>query len=235
MTTRYDDKDPADVITVEFDFGELADSVSAPTVSITVLAGADPDAATMLDGSPNTIGAKVFQRIRNGVAGVDYALQCLAYNSADRYSIEAILPVRARPVASNAVPVYLTEAQFEKRFGQGELADLLSGGTNYAEAENEAAGLVNGYLSARYTLPLASVPTMLQGWVADITRYRLWDEHAPEEVRRRYEDALAQLKLVSQGVIALPPGIDGAAAAQPLNFGGYSARRVFTDCTLKGY
>ena len=235
MTIRFIDKDPGDIVTVTFDFTADAEAVTSPTITVTVLQGTDATPAAILLGAPTIEGAIVRQRVQAGADGVDYGLQCFAFNGSDRYSIEAILPVRARPMGSPAVPVYLTEAQFEQRFGQTELGELLGSGSNYAEAENDAAGLVNGYLSARYTLPLTSVPKMVQGWVADITRYRLWDDHAPEEVRRRYEDALAQLKMVAQGTIALPPGSDSAPVSAPLAFGGFSAARVFTDCSLKGF
>lgn len=235
MTTRFDEKAPSDLITVEFDFGQLAAAVTAPTISIAVLAGEDPGAAAMLDGGPTVVGARVLQRIRNGVPGVDYGLVCLASNGDDRYSLEAVLPVRDRPTASAAVPVYVTEADFERRFGAAELSDLLANGASYAEAENDAASLVSGYLAARYTLPLATVPAMVKGWAGDVTRFKLWDDHAPEEVRRRYEDALAQLKQLAQGLIALPPGSDGTPAAPGLGFGGYSAARVFTSDTLAGF
>ena len=118
-----------------------------------------------------------------------------------------------------------------------ELADLLASGARFADAENDAAGMIDGYLSSRYPLPLAVVPTMVTGWAADVTRYKLWSDRAPDEVRRRYEDALAQLKLLAQGTITLPPG---AVAVTPtlgeqISFGGYSAPRVFTGDTLAGY
>jgi phage gp36-like protein len=235
MTIRFNDKDPGDIVTLSFDFSADAEAVTAPTISVTVLLGTDADPSMILVGAPTIEGAMVRQRVQNGLNGVDYGLQCFASNGSDRYSIEAILPVRSRPIASTAVPRYVTEAQFEQRFSGSELADLLANGANYAETENDAASLIDGYLSARYTLPLVSLPTMVVGWAADVTRYRLWDDHAPEEVRRRYEDALAQLKLLSQGTIALPPGSDGTPAAAGLNFGGYSAERVFTSCTLKDF
>lgn len=142
---------------------------------------------------------------------------------------------------------YIDDAGLRQRFGAKEIDDLIGADPSatpdpdpgdvdkLARACSDATQLIDGYLAARYTLPLKSTPPMVVAWAADIARYRLWDEHAPEEVRRRYEDALAQLKLLSTGAIALPPGTDGAGVAQPLNFGGYSAQRVFTDCTLKGY
>lgn len=235
MTTRFIDKDPADVVTLTFDFSADAAAVTSPAVTIAVVGGTDPDPSLMLVGAPVLDGAIVLQRVQGGVNGALYSLQCLAFNGGDRYSIEALLPVRTRPVVSGLAPRYITEAQFEQRFGIGETADLLANGASFAEAENDAASLIDGYLATRYTLPLLSVPMIVTGWAADITRFKLWDDHAPEEVRRRYEDALASLKLVSQGMIALPPGSDGTPAAQGMAFGGFNAGRVFTSESLAGF
>ena len=235
MSTRFNDKDPVDVVTVTFDFTPDAPEVTSPAVTIAVVVGTDPDPSLMLVGAPLVQGAIVYQRIQGGINGNSYALQCLAFNGGDRYSIEAILPVRTRPVVSQAVARYIAEAQFEQRFGVAELSDLLSNGASFAEAENDAASLIDGYLSTRYTLPLVSVPMIVKGWAGDITRFKLWDDHAPEEVRRRYEDALAQLKLLAQGTIALPPGSDGTPSAPGVAFGGYSATRVFTSDTLRTF
>jgi phage gp36-like protein len=130
---------------------------------------------------------------------------------------------------------YITRTEFEKRFGAVELDDLTAE-NDFNAAASDADALVDGYLAARYSLPLSSVPTLVEGWAADITRFKLWDDHAPEEVRKRYEDALAQLKLLAQGVISLPPGADGKSpTTEALNVGGYSADRVFTQDSLREF
>ena len=235
MTTRFDDKEPAGEVTVEFDFGPDLTSVSNSAVTISVFSGTDPDVATMLIGSPTVIGAKVLQRIGAGLHGVDYALECFVDGTGGRLSIDAVLPVRDRPIASSGTPRYITEAQFEQRFGQREYADLLAGGHSYGQSENDAASMVDGYLSTRYTLPLLSVPSIVTGWTADITRYKLWDEAAPEEVRRRYEYAIGQLRDLAAGKLSLPPGVDGTPVSSGLVMAGYSNDRVFTQSTLCGY
>ncbi|MGD9599929.1 MAG: gp436 family protein [Steroidobacteraceae bacterium] len=131
---------------------------------------------------------------------------------------------------------YIDETGLRERFGAVEIDDLAESDANaVARACTDATQMIDGYLAAGYTLPLSSVPPMVTAWAADIARYRLWDEQAPEEVRRRFEDALAQLKLLATGTIALPPGADGAAVSPPVNFGGYSAARVFTACSLKDF
>lgn len=141
---------------------------------------------------------------------------------------------------------YIDGTGLRQRFGEQEIDDLI-GADNDADpvvtgdveklgrACEDATTLIDGYMASRYSLPLASVPDIVVNWAADIARFRLWDDHAPEEVRRRYEDTLEQLQQLSKGIIALPPGSDGAPAAQPVVFGGYSAPRVFTRDTLRGF
>lgn len=129
---------------------------------------------------------------------------------------------------------YITRTQFEKRYGEAELADLTE--TNdFDAAESDAAAIIDGFLASRYSLPLASVPALVANWAGDITRFKLWDERAPEEVRARYDDALAQLKMLAQGQIALPPDAQGNSAASSISFGGYSSERVFTAGTLQEF
>lgn len=130
---------------------------------------------------------------------------------------------------------YVTEEDFEEAFGRRELDDLLAGGADFARVEATSGGIIDGYLAARYALPLAAVPAMLKAWALDIVRFRLWDDAAPEEVRRRYEDALAQLRDLARGVIALPPDATGAQASAPLQSDGYCDERIFTSNTLAGF
>jgi len=129
---------------------------------------------------------------------------------------------------------YLTRAQFEKRFGADELAELTES-NDFNAAAGDAKSMIDGYLASRYTLPLEYVPALVTAWSADITRFLLWDERAPEEVRRRYEDALSQLKQLSQGLIHLPPDSLGTKPASSIAFAGFSADRVFTSDSLRDF
>jgi phage gp36-like protein len=239
MTTRFDDKDPAATVTVEFDFSRLATAVTigGSPITIAVVAGTDPGPDLALDGSATVTGAKVFQRVSGGLDGCTYALECTANDGGNVLTLEALLPVIDRPKVSAATPRYLTREGYEQQFGVEELQQLVSDGNDYADAENAAAGIVDGYIAAKYSLPLVSVPGMVLGWVGDITRYRLWDQRAPEEVRRRYEDALSQLRDLAAGRMHLPPGSDGAQPATGDAFiaDGYSATRVFTADTLADF
>lgn len=139
---------------------------------------------------------------------------------------------------------YCTEQEFADAFGQSELDDLTRIDQTFARAADDAASIMDGYMAVRYTLPLVAIPVIVKGWALDITRYRLWDEHAPQEVRRRYEDAIAALQQLAKGLIELPPAVVNGQATKPGEstvqqfwdaFDGFSAERVFTSETLKGY
>lgn len=101
------------------------------------------------------------------------------------------------------------------RFGEAELLRLAMTPTGeldqtaLAIALNDASALVDGYLAGRYPLPLAHVPAALVPICADIARHRLYGEQAPEQVAKRNEAALAFLKSVGKGELALGLAADG--------------------------
>lgn len=113
---------------------------------------------------------------------------------------------------------YIVQADLETRFGSTELAQLtdrVNGAVIDAEVVGraivDAEAEIDGYLAARYQLPLASIPAVLARIAADIARYRLWADQASESVRKRYEDAVRDLKAISSGSMV----IDGASPLAP--------------------
>lgn len=89
-------KDPAEVVTITFDFSAMAAALNTATLAVTVLNGrADPSPASILSGALNTSGALVIQRITGGQDGTTYALRCVA-NDADGevHVLTAALPVK---------------------------------------------------------------------------------------------------------------------------------------------
>jgi len=76
-------KDPAEIITVTFDFSALADAVSSPLITCTTIAGrVDASVQAMLSGDPQITDKKVLQRIIGGLDGNTYKIRCQA-NDAD--------------------------------------------------------------------------------------------------------------------------------------------------------
>ena len=113
---------------------------------------------------------------------------------------------------------YIVQGDLETRFGSTELAELtdhINGAVIDAEvvgrAIADAEAEIDGYLAARYQLPLVSVPPVLARIAADIARYRLWADQAGEVVRKRYEDSVRDLKAISSGSVV----IDGASPLAP--------------------
>jgi len=137
---------------------------------------------------------------------------------------------------------YVTQQNLIDRFGQEELIQLTdrtqSGAIDAAvinKALADADAEINGYLSAKYTLPLNPVPVVLERIAGDVARYFLYEDRVTEQVERRYKDALRFLESVAKGTIRI--GVDAANQA-PAASGGpqYSAPdRVFTADTLADY
>lgn len=88
-------KDPAETITVAFDFAALTAAPLSPSVAIEVVQGTDPSASAMLSGGAAVSGSKVFQRITGGLVGCAYNLRCTASASdGSTYVVAAVLPVQ---------------------------------------------------------------------------------------------------------------------------------------------
>lgn len=99
MSYLPEPKDPAEVITVGFDFSAVTDTPSNPTVSIAVRWGGETSPTLAASGDPVIEGSKVFQRLTGGGDLNDYDLKCLAYTpTGDRISVDCTLAVRTRPV-----------------------------------------------------------------------------------------------------------------------------------------
>ncbi|MFN4325240.1 MAG: gp436 family protein [Azonexus sp.] len=137
--------------------------------------------------------------------------------------------------------MYATQADLENRFGAEELAqrsDRINGSVIdaavVARALADAEAEIDAYLAARYQLPLVSTPPILVRLACDIAIYRLCDT-PPDEVRKRYEDAVRDLKRAADGVLV----IDGAAVLDKSPSGiGVSFKspgRVFNADELAGY
>jgi phage gp36-like protein len=99
-----------------------------------------------------------------------------------------------------------------------------------------ADNLVNGYVGAKYDVPLVTVPDLVRTWAVSIARYILHRNGAPEHVAQDYKDAVASLKDVAAGRISLPV----TAGADPLPTAGGQVMashpdEVFTADKLRGW
>ena len=69
----------------------------------------------------------------------------------------------------------------------------------------DATDEIDGYLGARYTLPIEPAPDILKRLCVDIALYRVASEAdmATEERRLRYKDAVKMLESISKGTVTL--------------------------------
>lgn len=137
---------------------------------------------------------------------------------------------------------YTSQNALNQRFGSAEIDGLLDRDNSgvadtqaLAAVIGDADALINGYVGVRYVLPLAYTPALLGNLAADVVRYKLYDDRASEEVRRRYEDAIETLRELAAGDLVLPPDVNGTPASTSIAFAGYSADRVFDADTLEPY
>lgn len=106
--------------------------------------------------------------------------------------------------------MYATLSDLVERFGEAELIQLTdTTGAGEIDESRAAAALedahaeVHGYLATRYPQPPDPVPRLLVRVAADIARYHLYDDAAPDEVRRRCEDARRVLQAIARGEVSL--------------------------------
>lgn len=111
---------------------------------------------------------------------------------------------------------YATPSDLIARFGEPELiqqTDLEGTGAydpdTVGRALEDATSLINGYVSGRYALPLATVPDLLVSLCCDLARYALYVDAVPDLVKTRRDDAVAALREVSAGRLHLDVGAAG--------------------------
>lgn len=122
--------------------------------------------------------------------------------------------------------VYATVADLVRRYGEAEIQQLTdrldppAGAIDNAVADRalaDADAEIDAYLAARYTVPMSPAPAVIGRLACDIARFRLWEDRASDEVRRRYEDARRMLEAIAAGRVSFgaPPAAGGVAHAAP--------------------
>ncbi len=137
---------------------------------------------------------------------------------------------------------YAVQSDMVNRFGEQELIQLTDRDRTGAidtvvldRALADATAEIDGYLAARYQLPLTSTPTVLVRVCADLARYHLHDDHLPEPVQVRYKAAIDLLRQVSTGRVSL--GLSETGESPTSNDGAEitSGGRVWDRNDSKGF
>lgn len=107
---------------------------------------------------------------------------------------------------------YAVQADMVAALGEDELIQLTDrasppvGAIDAAvltRALDAADGEIDSYLASRYSLPLATTPTILRDCACDIARYRLHDRGVSELVKDNYKARIAWLRDVAAGKASL--------------------------------
>jgi phage gp36-like protein len=136
---------------------------------------------------------------------------------------------------------YASQSDMVDRFGESEVAQrtnrvdgLTIDPAVLSRALDDADAQIDSYMATRYTLPLATTPTVLVRLACDMARYALYDDGVPETVRQRYEDAVSLLKKFASGDVKIV-GQDAAATAGVETVQFSFASRQVTDDTMRGF
>ena len=136
---------------------------------------------------------------------------------------------------------YATKQDFLDRYDAGLLLLLTdrdaSGQVDDAvldRAIEDAMDEIDGYVGARYTLPLAEPPSILKRLTVDVALYRLSSESdaLTEERRTRYNDAVKLLVRISRGEVTLGEPVAEPPTAHRVRTAGQPKR--FTRDSMTG-
>lgn len=119
--------------------------------------------------------------------------------------------------------MFATLEAMRKKFGERELVELTDIEKPYTDQINldrlesamqQANSRIEGYIAARYTLPLQTVPPFLEAIACDMARYYAHTgamaENSP--IKTRYEDAIETLKEIKKGAMQIGGSPTGEAA-----------------------
>lgn len=119
--------------------------------------------------------------------------------------------------------MFATVEAMKSKFGEKELIELTDNEAPYQcvinldklnAAMQAANSEIEGYLAARYALPLQLVPPFLQSLGCDMARYHASTGamSGDDPIKTRYDNAIKTLKEISKGLIAVGGTPTGEAA-----------------------
>lgn len=139
---------------------------------------------------------------------------------------------------------YATQQQMIDRFGEADLIRLTDradppldalDATVLQRAQEDAKALIDSYVSARYALPLPSVPLVLVRCECDLAFAQLHGSNIPEAVSKQSSQWLAFLTNVSKGLVSLGPDASNNVPSSEGSVLVSSTPPVFDSSTLADY
>lgn len=98
---------------------------------------------------------------------------------------------------------------------EGEIKETI-----VVKAIEESSTLIDAYIGKRFRLPLPSIPRVLRMICVDLTIYNLYERltemNVTEGMKLRYDNAIALLKRIAEGVVSI--GLDEIGAVDESSF-----------------
>jgi|GEM_PF-1436346 len=209
-------KQPAEVKLQRFEFGQPAGAAITSIVSAGITAAGRVPEVTALTIGSQIVGFTYAQlRLEGGTNGELYHVEVLVEDvSGNRFEGDAevlVLDLGFR-AAGAQISTYLTIAQFIARTGIDEAIRLTDeAGAGVIDAARldaaliDAQSLVDSYLGARFTVPLAApIPAPIPTLTFDLALARLYRGELPAGVEAKRDEALRLLKDISAGRASIP-------------------------------
>ena len=139
---------------------------------------------------------------------------------------------------------YTTLSQLTDRFGAALLIALTDRGpvatglvvqAPVDRAIADTAAVIDGYLAARYALPLVTVPALVGDLAQVIAIYKLHPYAPDPKIDADYKEAMRTLREIATGSVRIP-----VAGLDPVGTGTSGAmitdrERPLTEATMKGF
>lgn len=138
--------------------------------------------------------------------------------------------------------MYATLDDLKKQLPEDLLINLTDDGgsgiidTTVTDAALETADVeIDGYLGARYDLPLSPVPAIIAKQAVDIAIYNLYARRQgpPEHWQKRYDNTIRFLERIADGRISLGRDSSGEATPATDNSMAVTPERLFSRTSMK--
>lgn len=140
---------------------------------------------------------------------------------------------------------YATQQMLTDRAGEAMLIALTDRGdvpfgvvdtAVLGRALADADAIIDGYLAARYVLPLASTPALIADVAQAVALWKLHVTTPDDKVKADYDAAMRTLRDIAQGIIRIPDaaGVDATpSGADGVQF--IDRERPFTPENMTGF
>lgn len=122
-------------------------------------------------------------------------------------------------------------------YSESEIAAADAALVRVQEVIADGQALIDGYVGARLTLPLATTPRLLKQLAGDVFRYLIYDDQLEADgiVERRYKNAIKLLTEIRDGRLDLGAAVEDEAGSAADSAEVRAPARIFSRDTLAGY